>query len=275
MKRTILFCAVGMVVSLVMFAQTQEVAKVDKGQGLVKVGKKMVSREHLKKTLERVRNKRTGGYVRKAGTAKGYFVLLDAQKVVPAGEYAGALKSIDNYVRVQMKTVTLDALPMSEIKGEMAKAGGNIGVALVNDPVLPALLAAPEEGWGLVNVAKLADANKDKVASRMRREILRAFALAGGAMYAAQGDFVLQPVRKPEELDKLTREQFGATMLHIFNLALPYFDISPWYQTTYAKACEEGWAPMPTNEYQKAIWEKSREVPKNPMQIKFDPKSGK
>lgn len=27
-------------------------------------------------------------------------------------------------------------------------------------------------------------------------------------------------------------------------------------RTTYRKACEEGWAPAPTNEFQKAIWEK-------------------
>jgi len=26
----------------------------------------------------------------------------------------------------------------------------------------------------------------------------------------------------------------------------------------YLKACQEGWAPVPTNDYQKAVWERVR-----------------
>ena len=44
---------------------------------------------------------------------------------------------------------------------------------------------------------------------------------------------------------------------------------------TYKEACEEGWAPAPTNEIQKAIWDKVRATPKNPMKIEFDPKKGR
>ena len=32
--------------------------------------------------------------------------------------------------------------------------------------------------------------------------------------------------------------------------------ITPVPRTTYRRACYEGWAPAPTNEFQKAIWEK-------------------
>ena len=46
-------------------------------------------------------------------------------------------------------------------------------------------------------------------------------------------------------------------------------------RTSYQKACEEGWAPLPTNDVQKAIWDKVHAVPKNPMKIEFDPKQGK
>ena len=45
--------------------------------------------------------------------------------------------------------------------------------------------------------------------------------------------------------------------------------------TTYLKACQEGWAPAPTNDYQKAIWEETRKLPEKPLQIKFDPKKGR
>ena len=47
--------------------------------------------------------------------------------------------------------------------------------------------------------------------------------------------------------------------------------MSPAIVSTYLKACEEGWAPTPTNEYQKAIWEQVKadkeRGPTNPIKI--------
>ena len=51
--------------------------------------------------------------------------------------------------------------------------------------------------------------------------------------------------------------------------------VTPAYQRTYKQACIEGWAPNPTNEYQKAIWDRVHAAPKNPMKIEFDPKKGR
>ena len=58
----------------------------------------------------------------------------------------------------------------------------DVGVAIVDSDSLPALLLAPEEGWAVVNVAALSKANPpaDVLASRVRKELLRGFALAGG-----------------------------------------------------------------------------------------------
>ena len=48
-------------------------------------------------------------------------------------------------------------------------------------------------------------------------------------------------------------------------------------RTSYHKACEEGWAPAPTNEVQKAIWEQVKadkeRGPTNPIKIE-PPKKG-
>ena len=44
---------------------------------------------------------------------------------------------------------------------------------------------------------------------------------------------------------------------------------------THKKACQEGWAPAPTNDVQKAIWEKVHAIPDKPMTIEFDPKKDK
>ena len=271
MKPITLISTFALICSFVAFADSNVSTN---GQAeLIKFGKKMVTREYAREALARAKYKINGGLVRKAGSAKGYFVLLNAQKSVPCADLTAALDVIDKRVHVQMKTVTLNSLAMGSIPSEIAKAGGNVGVALVDDPTLPALLSAPEEGWSLVNVAKLSDADKAKVAQRARREVLRAFALAGGAMYAAQGDFVLQPVRKPSDLDRLIREDYGAAMAHVFPLALPYYGVTPWHQATYKKACEEGWAPQPTNDVLKAIWDQVHSIPTKPIKIEFDPKT--
>ncbi|MBR4617332.1 MAG: hypothetical protein IKO55_17115, partial [Kiritimatiellae bacterium] len=37
---------------------------------------------------------------------------------------------------------------------------------------------------------------------------------------------------------------------------------------TYYDACEEGWAPPPTNAVQKAIWDKVHQLPTKPLTIK-------
>lgn len=56
---------------------------------------------------------------------------------------------------------------------------------------------------------------------------------------------------------------------------LKRYGVEPYVETTYRHACQEGWAPTPTNDYQKAIWEKERKLPSNPLKIEFDPQKGK
>ena len=38
---------------------------------------------------------------------------------------------------------------------------------------------------------------------------------------------------------------------------------------------EEGWSPSPTNDVQRAIWEKVHAIPDKPLTIEFDPKIDK
>ena len=51
--------------------------------------------------------------------------------------------------------------------------------------------------------------------------------------------------------------------------------VYPKRYVTYRAACIRGWAPAPTNAAQKAVWDKVRAIPKNPMKIEFDPKKGR
>ena len=46
----------------------------------------------------------------------------------------------------------------------------------------------------------------------------------------------------------------------------------PVMMVTYGRAVREGWAPAPTNEYQKAIWDKIHAMPTEPIKIKPETK---
>lgn len=236
---------------------------------VIKIGDRTMTRREARELSQRVRYQYSGGIIRREGSSKGCCALINSQSVVPASELAKAVETIDRQVRIKVTSVSVQNVNAANAKAEIAKASAQIGVIVVDCPDLPALIGAPEEGWGMVNVAKLGgkDVSAETLASRTRREILRAFALAAGGLYAVTGDFVLQPIKTPSELDSLLREDYGTAILHVFPRTLPYFGISQAQQAAYRKACEQGWAPAPTNDVQKAIWDKVHELPKNPIKI--------
>ena len=80
---------------------------------------------------------------------------------------------------------------------------------------------------------------------------------------------------KPEDLDDHVDARLPVDVIARFAPNLKPFGVTPALMVTYRKACTEGWAPAPTNDIQKAIWEKEHAIPKNPMKIEFDPKKGR
>ena len=238
--------------------------------------KKKISPEKLRETIRKVQTRKTGGMVRKAGSAKGEFVVLNAQRTVPAEAVAPVVGALDKSIRVQSKVVSAEGVTAGNAKAEIAKAGGVLGVALVEGGG-PSLLVAPEDGWAVVDVASLAKDCPDAatLAARVRKETLRAFAFVAGGAYLARGEPLMRDVRKPKDLDAADFENFGIEEIVHLRESVMSYGLVPWKQATYRVACQEGWAPQPTNEFQQAIWNEIRQLPSNPIKIEFDPKSGK
>lgn len=219
-----------------------------------------------------------GGYVKKPKTERGKVVFLDAQKRVPEAEYRKIFDEIDFSVKVVHEVKHIEKVSLPNPKADIASAGGNVGVVIIDAPLYPALTVAPEEGWALVNIAALANDNPNAatLASRLRKEMMRAFGLAGGCSFMARGAIVLRrDIRKPSDLDRIRTESYGVDTINCFARSLGYYGVRPWRIETYEDACQQGWAPQPTNEYQKAIWDKVHAIPDKPMTIEFDPKKDK
>ncbi|MGN0545087.1 MAG: hypothetical protein ACI4I0_05960 [Acutalibacteraceae bacterium] len=217
-------------------------------------------------------NKHTGGRIVVPGSLKGKFVYVNAQKRAP-------LKWLQDNADVFHKSskFTIEVAD-GEFSFPSPKIQGEASLFVVDDENLPPLLSAPESRWAMVNVAPLAKGAGEKpqfFAARVQKELTRGFCLLAGAQNSGYPDALVGCITKAEQLDKFADCRLPVDVLARFAPYSSGYGITPAIETTYRKACKEGWAPQPTNDYQKAIWDSFHELPTKPVKIEFDPAKGK
>lgn len=243
--------------------------------GVKKIPRKPMTEEERAKLIE-VRQRQTGGFLEIKG--KGYVAILNGGTEITEETVREILKPLVDFTRgLNVEVRTVGPFTLAKARPEREKAGAGACVFIADDAELPMSLVALEEGWGMVNLAPLREGIPDaeKFARRFRKELVR---IASIVFSGAKSQYMVSPlqsVTSVAELDKIVGEQFGIdTMMGVVK-HLPEIGVVPDQRITYREACRKGIAPAPTNEYQKAIWEKEHAVPKNPMKIEFDPKKGK
>ena len=214
-----------------------------------------------------------GGRLIKKGSYLGKIAFVDTQKSLAftnVQQVAGQLAEA-----TQMNVIALRHIPESpdNLKKEL---GVEVLVALVDDPSSPVMLIAPEDHWGQVNVAKLVDDLPGERAkakfrdSRARKELIRAFSLmCGGGGSQFRGNMMNAATLK--EVDR-SYDTIPVDMVDFYQTHLKHYGVTPKVIVTYEMACEEGWAPLPTNDVQKVIWDAIHKVPDQPMKIEFKKK---
>ena len=145
-------------------------------------------------------------------------------------------------------------------------ADANLAIYIVDDPKLPMSLVAAESGWGVIN------ANGLETGERFSRQLTRVFALTAGAMCSMNIHSPMQPVFKVEDLDKLLSDNIMRDMIDAIRHNMKARGITQNTVSSYLRACEQGWAPAPTNEFQKAVWDKVHALPTEPIKIKPETK---
>ena len=219
--------------------------------------------------------RKSGGIIRKQNSAKGAVLIVNAQGRVSRKDLDAALRHIDETVHPILEYRDAKDIKAANPKADIERLGGKVGVVIVDVPDAPALTVAPEEGWAIVNVRALAVDNPpvEVLATRTRKELLRAFALACGCSFMARGQIVVREgLHTAKDLDTIPIEEYGVDVLMTLGRSLPSYGVMPWIETTYKKACQEGWAPAPTNDVQKAIWDRVHELPTEPIKIKPEAK---
>lgn len=215
----------------------------------------------------------TGGSVRRPQSGLGKFVFVNVQKTVKENNLMEPVTTLARILRSNVAMESGDHFTV-ESASDLVKHHDALGaVFIIDNPELPISLVATEAKWGLVNVAALNTPEVDDVllASRVRREMWRVFAMMNGACNSTFKQCLMQDAFSPKDIDALPAQSFCPEPMGKIMTHLSAMGVKPFETCTYKDACEEGWAPAPTNDVQKAIWDKVHSLPTNPIKIKFDP----
>lgn len=215
-----------------------------------------------------------GGLVVKEGSGKGCVYFVNAQKRVPTTEFKKPIAEISKAARLSYEIKDGEPVTVETASAARNRLGLGVAVFIVDNPSYPALLPAPEDGWAIVNVARLAADNPepDKLARRLRKECARAYAFVSGAANVNQHGGVMGAVAGIEGLDALPGDLLPRESILKFEPQLKLLGVEPYVQASYRTACEKGWAPAPTNDVLKAIWDDVHAAPTKPIIIKPETK---
>lgn len=225
-------------------------------------------REHMRR--------HTGGRIVKPGSQKGKVAFINTQGTVPAEVFKAAANLNAQMTGLNVVYEQTEAADPVALK-QNSKA--DIAVIVVSDDKTPIMLAAVEDGWAVVNVKKLdrnlksEEAKKKFYYERCLREVIRAFAVISGGVYSQYPGNIMS-VTKVEDMD-LCKPFIPMDRVETILRYLEAHNVTPQRIVPYRKACQEGWAPQPTNDYQKAVWEDVHNPPSKPLKVKFDPVSQK
>ena len=204
--------------------------------------------------------RRTGGMLEDRRTKEGQFAFINMQKKVPTSAFENlVVGTMRQFFRTDFVLIPCEGkFTMTEAVACREKADSQVAVFLIDDPAFPTLITAPEGRWAAVNAAALSADNPSEeiLGRRFCREMWRSLALLCATGSTREDICVMQPVQTLKELDDLKALALSQEYLMRSRMVLPNLGVKPTKRATYRQACEEGWAPAPTNEYQKAIWEK-------------------
>lgn len=139
------------------------------------------------------------------------------------------------------------------------------------------MFAAPDDRLVRVNVAALAadGASGEKLDTRVTKELWRGFVYGLGGGNNEFPGCLMVPVTTLQELDALRAKVPCPAPFNTMSSTARKIGISIVGKVTYRQACREGWAPAPTNDCQKVIWDEVNSKPGKPLKIKFDSTRGK
>ena len=235
---------------------------------------KSMSISERKQYHERKVMEQHGGFVTVKGTPSGSIIVFNSQKRIGSENFDFTSYVAGNWMKEIIKIVegptavtpyTADAI--------RKKANADFAIFIIEDKLLPPSLIAIESQWAILNITALGSKNiKDEILTiRAKNEFSRVFSVLCGGFSSHFSAKLFNAITQVEDLDYCSANPPGDIAAKIKSY-LNTHGIKERKRVFYRKACEEGWAPAPTNEYQKAIWNKVHAMPTAPIKIKPETK---
>ena len=238
--------------------------------------KQTLTPEERKANHDRLVMERQGGYVTVRGTPSGSIVVVNGQKRVSTDNFDYTSYAAGKWLKGLVKVVDGEAATVANA-GQLRKShNADFAVFIVDDKNLPPSLIAVEAQWAILNVGALAvgGANEELVRIRAKNEFSRVLTILCGGFCSQYPAPLMNFVVGVPDLDKCLADPPGDMTARMKGY-LDKHGIKPEQRVFYRKACQEGWAPAPTNDFQKAIWNQVHSIPDKPITIEYDPKKDK
>ena len=235
------------------------------GDGIFDKDGKKLTRAEVQEILYR----RNGGKLKVPGIQKGSITYVNCDNAVKVDWLKKNADVFAKTARIEINVVD------GEFDINSPKIVGNASLFVVSNKNLPSLLVAPEQKWVLVNVYRLKQGRGEKPAffeARVHKELTRGFAMLCGATSSNYPQSLTGCVTNPDDLDKFPDCRLPVDVVGRFEEYLKGYGVIPYQLKTYRMAVKEGWAPAPTNDVQKAIWDKVHAMPTAPIKIKPETK---
>jgi len=256
--------------SFVGFAE-EEYISILTGRPVPKNGK--VPLEVLKEREAKLLQK-TGGFIElPAEGPRTLFVDARAKATLVVDELARVYKLGTRLDADIAKEPRGSADPLVFAQAKMAAAKPLMVIMVVDACSLPALSVYPEERIGIVNADRLQEKTGDPSAPEMRisKEMWRALGFVGGVGFSGVDNDVMQPYYTVKDLDANTHPYIQPMNMAKMQPLWERFGVKKLRRIPYSKAVKDGWAPAPTNELQRVVWEKikaeANAKPTNPIKI--------
>ena len=206
---------------------------------------------------------KTGGFIQ--SPVRGpVVVFLNLQKRISAATLQGTSDRIQTIMRLPCVFTSKAAIdPIAAAVKALTDTNVAAVVVICDAANQPTLLVAPESRWTLVNVAALGgiDMPTEKLSEHVQKEMWRAFGYVMGAANSSFEHSLLSPVFLPADLDAIAAKSLSPDVFNKILKQAHKQGMNPINMSTYRNAVEEGWAPAPTNEYQRAIWHELKNAP--------------
>lgn len=200
----------------------------------------------------------------------GAIAVLDAQSDVSKASVYGFSLVNGSIVHLPFRYQRIKGFDLFSAASAVAGSKANAAIFLIDDARLPMSLIAPEDRWGALNLAPLkADSpTREVLIARTDKMFTRVAVLTLGGANQDVESCAMRSVLSLKDLDKLSGSSIAQLTMpgmlnHVRNLG-----ITLGYEVTYEDACIEGWAKPPTNDFQKAIWDRVHQLPTKPLTIK-------